>query len=214
MKTRRFTVPRTNLRKLKAKLEECSLCPERVLFLDVETTGLRPYYDDVTVIGWSFGGCARTLIRGADSYRLHRDFKHAKFLVTFNGGRFDTKFIAREFPDIAFPRVHLDLMYVCRWLGLTGGQKEIERAIGIGVRDESTRFNGVTAVILWRRYLRGDREALRRLILYNRTDVAAMGAILDEVVRRMNARFELSTGSARFKDWSAPAGWRTLPDVW
>lgn len=215
MQTRRFAVPRTNLRSLKARLEGCLLHPERVLFLDVETTGLSPHYDTVTIIGWSFGGCATTMIRGADAQLLHRDFEYAKSLVTFNGIRFDTKFIARAFPRIAFPRVHLDLMYICHALGLRGGQKEIEKATGINVRDASTSLNGAMAVKLWQRYLRGDREALRRLILYNRADVAALGAILDEVVRKMNARFELSMsmGSVRFMSWSAPSDWRTLPDV-
>ena len=211
---RRFTVPRMNLKKLKARLEECLHCPERGLFLDIETTGLSPHFDDITVIGWSFGGCAKTMIRGANAYLLHRDFRHAKFLVTFNGIRFDAKFIARDFPGIVFPRVHLDLMYICHALGLHGTQKEIERATGIDVRDESIRFNGVTAIKLWQRHLRGDREALRKLILYNRADVAALGAILDEVVRRMNDRFDLSKGAVRFMNWSAPSDWRTLPEVW
>ena len=203
-----------NLERLKTRLEECLRCPERGLFLDVETTGLSPHFDDITVIGWSFGGCAKTVVRGANAYFLHRDFTHAKFLVTFNGIRFDTKFIARDFPRIAFPRVHLDLMYICHALGLHGTQKEIERATGIDVRDESIRFNGVTAVKLWQRHLRGDREALRKLILYNRADVAALGAILDEIVHRMNARFDLSMGPVRFMNWSAPPDWESLPEVW
>ena len=213
MTPRRSAIPRAHLRKLRAVIEECSRCPERVLFLDVETTGLDPFYDDITVIGWSFDGSARTMIRGADSYLLRSDLERAQFLVTFNGGRFDTRFIARAFPGIVFPRVHLDLMYVCRCVGLTGGQKEIERAVGISLRDEATNLDGATAVMLWRRYLQGHREALRRLILYNRTDVAAMGAILDEVVRRMNARVKLSTGPVCFLDWSAPSRWRELPEV-
>lgn len=54
-------------------------------FLDVETTRLSPHFDDITVIGWSFGGCAKTMIRGVNAYLLQRDFRHAKFLVTFAG---------------------------------------------------------------------------------------------------------------------------------
>lgn len=136
---------------------------------------------------------------------------HARFLVTFNGGRFDTRFVARYLPGITFPRVHIDLLYLCRSVGLSGGQKAIEKALRIDLRDDMTEITGLTAVRLWNQYLQGDQQALRRLILYNRSDVAAMGAILDEVIRRMNTRFGSSMIDVRFKDWSAPPGWRTLP---
>lgn len=69
---------------------------------------------------------------------------------------------------------------------------------------------GLTAVALWKQYLKGDYKALRRLILYNRSDVAAMGAMLDEVIRKMNARYGSSMPEVGFRDWSAPPGWRTL----
>ncbi len=213
MRTRRQTRSHANLRKLHAQLVECSRYPERILFLDVETTGLNPHHHEITVIGWSFGGCARTIVRGADPSLLRSDLGYAKFLITFNGGRFDTKFVTRELPGIMLPKVHFDLMYLCRHVGLIGGQKEIEKTLGIDFRCEASAITGVTAVALWRKYLLGDREALQRLILYNRVDIAAMGAILDEVIFRMSARFALPMNDVRFRDWSAPAGWRALPDV-
>ena len=213
MRTLRLMRPHANLRKVHAQLVECSRHPGRVLFLDVETTGLNLRYDKITVIGWSFGGSARTLVRGTDPSLLRSDFKHAKFLVTFNGGRFDIKFVAREFPDLVLPKVHIDLMYLCRRVGLTGGQKAIEKTLGIEFRDDAVTITGATAVALWHKYVQGDPEALRTLILYNRVDVAALGAILDEVIRRMNTPSELPTSNISFRDWSAPAGWRAFPDI-
>lgn len=201
---------RTHLQKLCAQLAECSRQPERVLFLDVETTGLDPCRHEITIIGWAFGSYARTLVKGSAPDLLCKDLEQARFLVTFNGGRFDTRFIAQHLPGIAFPRVHIDLLYLCRSVGLSGGQKAIEKALRIDLREDMTEVTGLTAVALWNQYLQGDHEALRRLILYNRSDVAAMGAILDEVIRKMNARFGSSMTEVRFRDWSAPPGWRTL----
>ena len=210
--TRRPERTRANPRSLRGRLIECARYPERVLFLDVETTGLDPDHDEITVIGWSFGGCTRSMVRGANEDLLRNDFQQAKALVTFNGGRFDTKFVARAFPGITFPKVHIDLLQLCRRVGLNGGQKAIEKALGIDLRDEATRVDGLHAVELWHKYVHGDREALRTLVLYNRVDVAAMGAILDEVVRRISARIDLSMYGVRFRDWSAPEGWRTLDE--
>ena len=199
--------------KLHAQLMDCSRSPERLLFLDVETTGLSHQRDKITIIGWSFGGCANTLIANQDPSLLHEDAARAKALVTFNGGRFDSRFIRRQFPEMVFPRTHIDIMSLCRGIGLRGGQKSIEKALGIDLRDDRSEMNGADAVVLWREYQRGDREALRRLILYNRTDVAAIGAILDRIVDRMNMRSELPCGEVRFRDWSAPPGWWMLSDV-
>lgn len=202
----------THLRKLRAQLAECSRHPEQVLFLDVETTGLDPSRHEITVIGWAFGGCARTIVNGAASDLFREDLEHARFLVTFNGGRFDTRFVARYLPGIAFPRVHIDLLSLCRRVGLSGGQKAIEKALQIDMREGVTEVSGLTAVALWNQYLQGDQEALRRLILYNRSDIAAMGAILDEVIRSMDTWFGSSMTEVRFRDWSAPTGWRRLPN--
>ena len=181
--------------------------------MDIETTGLDPYRDEFTVIGWAYGGHMNTLVKGMGSDPLREDIRRAKWLVTFNGLRFDTKFLTRAFPRMALPRVHFDLMKLCRRVGLTGGQKTIEHVLGIGPRDEATRLTGVEAVALWRRYIQGDGGALQRLILYNRADVAAMGAILDEIVQRMGAPLESSVKQVRFGDWSAPPGWQALPDT-
>lgn len=208
---RRTTGRFTHLRKLCAQLAECSRHPEEVLFLDVETTGLDPSRHEITVIGWAFGGRARTIVNGAAPDLFREDLEHARFLVTFNGGRFDTRFVARYLPGIAFPRVHMDLLNLCRSVGVSGGQKAIEKAFQIDMREGVTEVSGLTAVSLWNQHLQGNQEALRRLILYNRSDIAAMGAILDEVVRRMNNRFGLPMTEVRFRDWSAPPGWRRLP---
>ena len=208
----RYVRSRNSLGKLQGQLTACASFPEHVLFLDIETTGLSYYYDEITIIGWSFGGRAKTIVKGQDLGPLQVDAARAKALVTFNGVRFDTKFIKREFPEITLPETHVDLMYLCRRVGLKGGQKAIENVLGIDFRDELADVGGAEAVVLWHRYIRGDLGALRKLIRYNRIDIAAMGAILDEAVFRICTQLDLFI-KTRFRDWSAPSGWKKIPRV-
>ncbi len=196
--------------KLQEQLALCASFPDRVLFLDIETTGLSHYYDEITIVGWTFGGAVKTLVKGQDPSPLAEDAARAKALVTFNGIRFDTKFIAKEFPQVTLPDTHIDLMYLCRRVGLKGGQKAIEKELNIRVRDDLADVDGAAAVVLWHRYMRGDTAALQKLIRYNRADIAAMGAILDLTVPRFAFHPDLFLEETSFQDWSAPEGWLDL----
>jgi hypothetical protein len=53
-----------------AALEE----PNRVLFLDVETTGLSRHYNDLTLVGWLADGVYRVYVAGDDPEPLHPHF--------------------------------------------------------------------------------------------------------------------------------------------
>ena len=196
--------------KLQEQLALCASFPDRVLFLDIETTGLSHYYDEITIVGWTFGGAAKTLVKGQEPSPLAEDAARARALVTFNGIRFDTKFIAKEFPRVTLPDTHIDLMYLCRRVGLKGGQKAIEKELNIRVRDDLADVDGAAAVVLWHRYMRGDTAALQKLIRYNRADIAAMGAILDLTVPRFAFHPDLFLEETSFRDWSAPEGWLDL----
>jgi uncharacterized protein YprB with RNaseH-like and TPR domain len=44
--------------------------PVQVVFLDVETTGLSWYYDELTLVGWARDGTYRTYINGDDPSEL------------------------------------------------------------------------------------------------------------------------------------------------
>ena len=200
-------------RKLQDQLALCAASPEKVLFLDIETTGLSHYYDEITIIGWTFGGTAKTLVKGQDPGPLLEDATRAGALVTFNGIRFDTKFIAKELPEVSLPEAHIDLMYLCRRVGLKGGQKAIEKELNIGLRDGLADVDGAEAVLLWHRYMRGDTASLEKLVRYNRADIAAMGAILDLALSCFDLHPDLFVEETTFLDWSAPEGWRRLPST-
>jgi uncharacterized protein YprB with RNaseH-like and TPR domain len=158
---------------------------ERTCFLDIETTGLDHQYDDVTVVGLHRGGETDALVNGRDltRERLRSELDDAKLLVTFNGKRFDVPFLETSFGlDIDVP--HLDLMYPCRQMGLTGGLKEIEQRVGID-RDRPD-LSGRDAVRLWREYERGDERSLETLVSYNRDDTANMERLVDVVTDRLH----------------------------
>ena len=167
----------------------------RVMFLDAETTGLSRYYDELTLVGWLLDGRYHVHVVGDDDDPLRSSLRAASALVTFNGSLFDLAFLAKSFPELSLPKAHADLRFLARRVGLTGGQKAIERELGIQVRGGVEDLDGGQAVLLWHRYLRGDAELLRRLIDYNRCDVIAMRHILDEVLERLviNPDFWLAT---------------------
>jgi uncharacterized protein YprB with RNaseH-like and TPR domain len=157
---------------------------DETCFLDIETTGLNQRRDDVTVVSCHRGGETTTLVADRDltAGRLQRELDAAKLLVTFNGKRFDVPFLETAF-DVSVEAPHVDLMYPCRRLGLTGGLKPIEREVGID-RDRPD-LSGEDAVRLWREYRRGDQAALETLVSYNRDDTVNMRTLMELVTDRL-----------------------------
>lgn len=154
--------------------------PEDTLFLDIETTGLSLYYDHITIVGWSIGENYGVYVRGnGDDKSLRDDLKKAKAIVTYNGTLFDLKFLRKEFSNLELPIIHLDLRFFAKRVGLSGGQKVIEKAIGIAREKTIEDMFGEAAPILWHEYRRGDNNALKKLIKYNHADIEGMKAILD-----------------------------------
>jgi predicted nuclease with RNAse H fold/uncharacterized protein YprB with RNaseH-like and TPR domain/dephospho-CoA kinase len=174
--------------------------PRRVVFLDVETTGLSWFYDELTIVGWVNGGVYHVHIADEDPQPLITALRSAHALVTFNGTLFDLRFLKKTFGDLVLPPVHIDLRYLARRVGLTGGQKAIETALAIPVRTGVEDLDGSHAVLLWHRYLRGDRQALRRLIDYNCRDVLGMCGILDQILDRLDLHPDLWFSRSKFFD--------------
>jgi uncharacterized protein YprB with RNaseH-like and TPR domain len=159
---------------------------EEACFLDIETTGLDQHRDRVTVVGLHTPGETKTLVAGRDltAERLQRELDERQLLVTFNGKRFDVPFLETAF-DVDVDVPHVDLMYPCRRLGLTGGLKTVEQEVGID-RDRRD-LSGEDAVRLWREYERGDDGALETLCSYNRDDTENLRALMDHVTERLHA---------------------------
>jgi len=159
--------------------------PAKTLFLDIETTGLSTYYDQITLVGWSEGSRYNAYISGTDDSALRHAMESAGIIVTFNGSLFDLPFLRQNFEGLRIPPVHVDLRFLGRRVGLSGGQKSIEEQLGIKRPKELADMRGEAAPLLWHRYRRGDVEALRLLLAYNHADIEGMKQILDVVVKRL-----------------------------
>jgi len=158
--------------------------PEQTVFLDIETTGLSRYYDEITVIGFSMADEYKAYIKGTDWHPLKKELSRAKCLVTFNGTAFDLKFIRNEIADLRLPKAHVDLRYFARRVGLKGGQKAIEIILGIKRPNEVKDIIGERAPLLWHEYRMGDERSGKTLVEYNHADVEGMKEIFDRTLDR------------------------------
>ena len=175
--------------RLSALGEAWRLFPEfasQSVFLDIETTGLSPVFDTVTMVGLFDGHRYEVFIDGQNLQDLPNRLKKYSVVVTFNGAGFDLRFLKITFPGLELPPIHIDLRWVTRRLGYRGGLKSIEKEFGIS-RDESVAdVDGFDATVLWSRYLRGDRAALRKLVTYNTEDVVHLKAIMEMAYDRLS----------------------------
>lgn len=165
--------------------------PEDTVFLDIETTGLSRYYDYITVVGLSRGKTYHIHLRGADPRPMLDAINSARVLVTFNGSLFDVPFLLQEFSAARIPKVHVDLRFLARRVGLRGGQKDLEEKLSLRRANEIADVRGDAAPVLWHRFRRGDEDALRKLILYNHADIHGMKGIFDYVAGQLIKRLQI-----------------------
>lgn len=158
---------------------------EDACFFDIETTGLDAEKNKVTTVSFYRGGEDITLVRGQDltQERLKKEIFESSVLVSFNGKRFDQPFLEESF-DLDVQKPHIDLMYLCKRLGISGGLKEVEKQLGIDRELED--IDGKEAIRLWKRYEKeNDQEALDKLVRYNRYDARNLEKLLKDVHRRL-----------------------------
>lgn len=173
-----------------------------ICYLDIETTGLRPGLSELTVVGLYNALELKYFVAGQNLYDLYEEIKRYDLVVTFNGKTFDVPFLKASLPGIEVPQAHIDLRYMLKQVGLTGGLKTIERAIGMARRqDELGMLDGYDAVALWRLHKRGVKDALPTLLRYNAEDVVSLKPLLELACRmsieQMRAGFSLPEVSER-----------------
>lgn len=158
--------------------------PSHTLFLDIETEGLSKEKNEITIIGVFKKGCYYPFINGFNLEKVLNFLIYTPIWVTFGGENFDLPFIKQKFPFLQTPYVHLDLYHLSKEVGLKGGLKKVEKLLGIKRVTEG--LNGYDAVKLWNKWQKEkDKEALRKLILYNKEDVINLKKILDLLILKI-----------------------------
>lgn len=165
-------------------------------YLDIETTGLSQYTDEITVIGVGLSKgrtveVAQVYDDGITADALRQFLQGVRRIFTYNGARFDLPFIHyRLGVDVEGLAAHHDLMLDCWQKGLYGGFKAVERTLGIP--RELPGMDGFQAVLLWQQYKAcNDQKALETLLAYNREDVSNLA-----VLQRSLARYSPPRGQA------------------
>ena len=151
-------------------------------YLDIETTGLSPTYNGITVIGiyltdGSYHRFVQLVGDEVSKDNLMAALQGVDVIYTYNGSRFDLPFI-RDYLDLDLTDRyhHHDLMYDCWRSNLYGGFKAVE--IQLGIARQLKGVDGREAVRLWWRYQNDrDQDALNTLLFYNREDVVNLKAL-------------------------------------
>ena len=160
--------------------EHWRLFPEfrdTVVYLDIETTGLDTWNTQITTIATYDGSTVKTYVNGRNLDDFKKDIKRYKVIITYNGKTFDVPCIESVL-GIDVNHVHIDLRYVLKSLGYSGGLKNCEKALGLD-RGDLDGVDGYFAVLLWKEFKRTrDEKILDTLLAYNVEDVVNLEALM------------------------------------
>ncbi len=159
-----------------------------IAYLDIETTADG---NGISVISLSDGTTVSSYVRGINLDRFASDLERYPLIVTYNGTCFDLPVI-ESCLNISIRAAHIDLRFVLRSIGVSGGLKRSERQFGVD-RGILTGVDGAGAVWLWDRYLHtGEESALETLLAYNTEDVRYLPLLLTGCYNRLLANTPFS----------------------
>lgn len=146
-------------------------------YLDIETTGQGPYGSYITTIAMYDGQTVFSYVKDRNLYEFPHDIRRYKVIVTYNGRCFDVPFIEQSL-GIRLNQAHIDLRYILKSLGYTGGLKGCEKKAGID-RHELDGVDGYYAVLLWHDFEHnGNGAALETLMAYNVLDAVNLEKLM------------------------------------
>ncbi len=173
----------TNLQQLKEEYNSNSEMLSNLGYMDIETTGLSPEYNDVTLIGLHSLDATSIYIDKHNHNKAKNDIDACKYLVTFNGNRFDIPFIDKHY-GLNQEFKSIDLMYLFWQLGYKGGLKKIETNLGLSRAEEVVGMKGKDAVTLWHKYKQGCKDSLNKLVKYNFEDIVNLEVLFNFALQK------------------------------
>ncbi len=192
MQTLKNTVSDQNMRYPVERLGD----PEKLLFVDIETTGLSPVHNSIYLIGCLYikNGTWRTVQFFADNideeesvlYSFYNFALNFDTLITFNGNRFDIPFIQEKLNkyDMPFDLYNYNGIDIYKRLRPYKAlfalpdmkQKTVEAFLGIERDDEKS---GSELIKVYEEYSVRPSEFAQNLILqHNYDDICGMKSIL------------------------------------
>lgn len=153
---------------------------DEVVFFDIETDGTSMQTPTVVSLFHSQG--FEVFIQGRNLAEVPQALARWPVWITFNGVGFDAPVLASYFGELPKPALHLDLRFVCRQVGLSGGLKKIEEKVGISRPQHLHGVNGLDAIFLWKEFQRNsDVQCLRKLVEYNIYDTIQLRSLVEIV---------------------------------
>lgn len=150
---------------------------DSVAYLDIETNGFAGAQGYITTIALYDGRSIRHYVRGRNLHEFERDIGDYRLVVTYNGKCFDLPYIESHL-RFSVEAAHIDLRFLLKSLGYTGGLKGCEKKLGID-RGELDGVDGYFAVLLWQDFLmNGNGKSLETLIAYNIQDVIGLERLM------------------------------------
>lgn len=148
-------------------------------YLDIETNGLAGRDSRITTIAMYDGKKVFTYVKDRNLLQFVQDIQRYKVLVTYNGRCFDIPVIENRL-GIKLRQAHIDLRFVLKSLGYTGGLKGCEKKLGLH-RDELDGVDGYFAVLLWNEFIaKKNDKALDTLLAYNILDAVNLEHLMIE----------------------------------
>jgi uncharacterized protein YprB with RNaseH-like and TPR domain len=152
----------------------------KIAYVDIETTGLAPATDYITVAGLYDGRKVKSFVHGRNLDRFRAELAEYDVIVTFNGSMFDVPFLKSRIRALKVPPIHIDLRFLLASLDVRGGLKRIEERFSLSREDDLKGMNGYGAVLLWQAYLkRRDERLLDKLVRYNAADITNLKFLME-----------------------------------
>ena len=157
------------------------------LYVDIETDGLSPTKNSITIIGLL---CNDNFQQFIENINL-RPYLVDEFImmheptevVGYNSNNFDIKFMEQFGVETLDNLKQTDLMNACHNLNIKGGLKATEKILGIERKYEPLNFFQQKAI--WKKWLNNnDHNALDRLLQYNKEDVCNLQLVEEKLKER------------------------------